>query len=82
MIQWYRDGKFPVEKLVKFYPVGQLVQACGTRQYSDRLLGREVPGRSCRYAQWCHREAYLDMVEEPDIVGSGRQPTRHSTCKS
>jgi len=23
MIQWYREGKLPIEKLIKFYPVNK-----------------------------------------------------------
>jgi len=27
MIEWYREGKFPIEKLVRHYPVEQFQQA-------------------------------------------------------
>jgi len=27
MLQWHREGKFPVEKIIKFFPIQDAVQA-------------------------------------------------------
>jgi hypothetical protein len=39
MIKWYREGKFPVEKLVKFYPVRN--QAISNR-FADGDTGKRL----------------------------------------
>jgi hypothetical protein len=48
MIQWYREGRFPIDRIVKYYPVSAFKQP-QTHDPTDKVLGGGLPESIFRY---------------------------------
>lgn len=64
MLQWYREGKFPVEKIAAFYPVSTIpmTEYCfhGLNNFAGCGFRKGVGG----HAFWNFNQTNLDLVIE------------------